>query len=145
MVNKRGDMDFEETFDESYKRILNTQRNGKGFFEAFYDRFLSGSEEIASRFANTDMDVQRSMLTKSFYSLFAFYVSSQSDDYINAIAERHNRKNLDIRPEFYDEWLKCLIITINQFDDEFCDDVELAWRLVMAPGITYMKFKYDKD
>lgn len=137
-------MNFEEIFDESYKRILNTQRDGKGFFEAFYDRFLSGNEEIAERFANTDMDVQQSMLKKSFYSLFAFYASSQSDDYISTIAERHNRQNLDIRPEFYDVWLECLITTVKQFDDESSDDVELAWRLVMTPGITYMKFKYDK-
>lgn len=138
-------MNFEEIFDESYKRILNTQRDGKGFFEAFYDRFLSGNDEIASRFANTDMAIQQSMLKKSFYSLFAFYASSQSDDYINTIAIRHNRNNLDIRPEFYDVWLLCLITTVQQFDDEFSDDVELAWRLVMTPGITYMKFKYDKD
>ena len=137
-------MNFEEIFDESYKRILDTQKNDQGFFEAFYERFLGQNEEIANRFANTDMAIQQSMLKKSFYSLFAFYASSQTDDYISTIAERHNRNNLDIRPEFYDIWLECLISTVKKFDDEFTSDVELAWRLVMTPGITYMKFKYDK-
>lgn len=138
-------MNFEAKFDESYQRILATQRDGKDFFEAFYDHFLNSDEEIAGRFANTDMSKQQSMLKKSFYSLFAFYASGQADGYIGTIAERHNRNNLDIHPEFYDIWLDCLITTVRQFDEAFCDDIELAWRLVLTPGITYMKFKYDKD
>ena len=138
-------MVFEEIFDDSYERVLSIKKNGKKFFESFYDRFLSGDEEIAKRFANTDMDLQQSMLKKSFYSLFAFYASGETDDYIHSIAEKHNHKHLDVWPEFYDSWLECLIGTVNQYDDEFSEDVELAWRLVMAPGITYMKFKYGKD
>ena len=137
-------MNFEEIFDSSYGRALNGEVNGKSFFESFYDRFLSIDEGIASRFANTDMARQQKMLKKSFYRLFAFYASSQADDYISQIAESHNRKHMDIRPEFYDIWLDCLIYTVRQFDAEFSEDVELAWRLVMTPGITYMKFKYDK-
>jgi len=137
-------MGFETIFDASYKRILNNNKNDIGFFEAFYHRFLGIDNEIARRFSNTDMATQQSMLKKSFYSLFAFYASGQADDAIRGIAERHNHKNLDIKPEFYDLWLECLIQTIKQYDEQFCDDVELAWRLVMTPGIIYMKFKYDK-
>jgi len=137
-------MGFEEIFDASYKRILSDPRNGISFFDAFYTQLLGSNEEVAEHFANTDMAVQQSMLKKSFYSLFAFYASGQADDAIRSIAKRHNHKNLDIKPEFYDLWLECLISTIRQYDDKFSDDVELAWRLVMTPGITYMKFKYDK-
>jgi len=138
-------MGFEEIFDTSYKRVISDSKNGVSFFDAFYAEFLDIDEEIAKRFANTDMTVQQSMLKKSFYSLFAFYASGQADDAIRSIAERHNHKNLDIKPEFYDQWLECLILTLRQYDDGFSDDVELAWRLVMTPGITYMKFKYDKN
>lgn len=138
-------MGFESIFDASYKRILSDSKHDIDFFEAFYHRFLGIDEKIALRFASTDMATQQSMLKKSFYSLFTFYASGQADDAIRDIAERHNRKNLDIKPEFYDLWLKCLIQTIKQYDEQFSDDVELAWRLVMTPGIVYMKFKYDKD
>lgn len=137
-------MSFEQIFDDSYERVLRTRKDGTDFFGAFYHRFLHDDEKIAQRFANTDMAVQQSMLKKSFYSLFAFYASGQADDAIRHIAERHNRDHLDIHPEFYDRWLECLISSVKLFDDEFSEDVELAWRLVMAPGITYMKFKYDK-
>ncbi|WP_116474253.1 globin [Zobellella maritima] len=137
-------MSFEQIFDESYERVLSARRDGNDFFEAFYQRFLNDDRRIAQRFAYTDMATQQSMLKKSFYSLFAFYASGQADDSIRRIAERHNRDHLDINPELYDRWLECLIRTVTQFDDEISEDVELAWRLVMAPGITYMKFKYDK-
>ena len=70
-------MSFEEIFDDSYKRVLSIQKHGGGFFESFYVRFLSDNEEIAKRFANTDMNLQQSMLKKSFYSLFAFYALQQ--------------------------------------------------------------------
>ena len=137
-------MSFEEIFDSSYERILNTQKNGLGFFESFYQHFLNADDNITKRFENTNMALQQSMLKKSFYSLFAFYASGQTDDSLSRIAEKHNHKNLNIHPRFYDTWLECLIANVSQFDDEFCEDIELAWRLVMAPGITYMKFKYDK-
>lgn len=137
-------MGFEATFDASYQRILSVNKNGNDFFDAFYRRFLASDLQVAERFANTHMATQQKMLKKSFYSLFAFYASGQTDDAILSIAERHNQKNLDIKPEFYDLWLECLIQTIKEYDSQFCDDIELAWRLVMTPGITYMKFKYNK-
>ncbi|EGG98363.1 hypothetical protein imdm_107 [gamma proteobacterium IMCC2047] len=137
-------MSFDTIFDASYKRILSENKNGCGFFDAFYQRFLASDQHIAERFANTDMAIQQRMLKKSFYSLFAFYASGQADDAIRRIAEKHNQFNLNIKPEFYDLWLECLIATLKDYDDQFCDDIELAWRLVMTPGITYMKFKYDK-
>ena len=137
-------MNFEEIFDNSYQRVLSTSKNNIGFFESFYEAFLTSHPEIAKRFENTDMALQQSMLKKSFYSLFTFYASGQTDETIRKIAEKHNRNNLNIRPEFYDYWLECLIRTVRQYDDVFSEDVELAWRLVLTPGIIYMKFKYDK-
>ena len=137
-------MDVEETFDASYQRILGTELDGRDFFGSFYEHFLGNDEQIIQRFSGTDMAVQQDMLKKSFYNLFTFFASGQVDDYIYRIAERHNRNNLDIRPEFYDTWLECLIDTVRKYDADYSDDVELAWRLVMTPGITYMKFKYDK-
>ena len=41
-------------------------------------------------------------------------------------------------------WLESLIETVQLFDSRFTEEIELAWRVVLAPGIAYMKFKYDK-
>ncbi|MEJ2445667.1 MAG: globin [Exilibacterium sp.] len=135
-------MSFENTFDASYERILHKKIAGKSFFDTFYDNFMSSSKEVRERFKNTDMARQKRMLKKSFYSLFIFYASSNADDYLVKIATHHNSQNLNIRPELYDIWLDTLVKTVETFDHEFSKNVELAWRLVLAPGITYMKFKH---
>ena len=129
----------------SFERV-NSQEIGQCcFFEAFYKRFIDAAEEVAEKFKHTDMEQQQKMLKRSFYSLLTFYASYQADHCLEQIAVKHNRFNLDIQPELYDLWLEILIDTVKDFDPEFSNQIELVWRLVMAPGITYMKFHYDKE
>lgn len=135
-------MSFEHIYDKSYARIVNRKIDDKDFFEAFYDNFLRHSEEIRQIFVNTDMNKQKAMLKKSFYSLLIFYASNQADDYIKKIASHHDKHHLNIRPELYEVWLDTLMKTLSVYDEEFSDDVELAWRLILSSGITYMKFKH---
>lgn len=136
-------MSFDDMFDASYKRVLQARPEGSEFFEAFYRRFLDSSALIREQFRDTDMERQRKMLKKSFYSLVSFYASSAADDVLRNIAHAHSARELDIKPPLYDLWLDSLIDTVRVCDPDFNDDVELAWRLVMSPGITYMKFKHS--
>lgn len=137
-------MDIEPLFNASFARVLDHEVEGRGFFEAFYDRFLAASPEVAEKFRHTDMARQQRMLKKSFYHLLAFYGSSNADYYLDQVAISHSRTHLDIRPGLYDLWLDALVATARRFDDRFDDDVELAWRLVMTPGIVYITFYYDR-
>ncbi len=137
-------MSYDNIFDASYKRVLETGTDGTDFFEAFYHHFLNSSSLIREQFLNTDMEKQRSMLKKSFYSLISFYASGAADNVLEKIAYKHSARQLDIKPAFYDLWMESLVATVQDYDPEFNDDVELAWRLVMSLGITYMKFKYDR-
>ncbi|MFL0803301.1 MAG: hypothetical protein K6L81_06260 [Agarilytica sp.] len=136
-------MNFEEIYDQSYSRVMENDISGLSFFDTFYSKFLDASPDIAEKFKNTDMTAQKKMLKKSFYHLLIFYGSNQADDYIQKIARSHDKTHLDIQPALYDIWLNTLMATLSEYDDEFTDDVELAWRLVLTPGITYMKFKYS--
>ncbi|MEN8131187.1 MAG: globin [Pseudomonadota bacterium] len=135
-------MNYEETFDKSYKRVMSTSRHSTSFFDAFYDRFIKSSPIVAQHFSNTDMERQKTMLKKSFYSLFAFYATNISDDYIEKIADRHGKKELNIELDLYDLWLENLIDTVRDYDPDFNKEIELAWRLVLSAGITYMKFRH---
>ncbi len=136
-------MSYDEIFDASYERVLVHRHNGKDFFECFYDYFLESSPRIREKFKETAMENQHKMLKKSFYSLLVFYGSNQADDYLIKIAQKHDSAHFDIHPDLYDIWLDTLMTTLRNFDPKFENDVELAWRLVLSPGITYMKFKYD--
>lgn len=136
-------MEYERLFDNSYERVILEVREGREFFEAFYNRFLASSPVVRHKFRHTDMEQQRNMLKKSFYNLLAFYASGSADSVLERIALSHSRKGLDIPPDLYDLWMDCLASTIKDYDPQYGEEVELAWRLVLSPGITYMKFRYD--
>lgn len=137
-------MSYESIFDFSYERVIKQRVDGEDFFSCFYHFFLASSEDVREKFTNTDMAKQQRMLKKSFYSLLAFYASGSVDSVLERIGESHSRDQLNIAPYFYDLWLDCLIKTVTKFDPDFSPEVELAWRLVLSPGITYMKFKYQQ-
>lgn len=137
-------MNCETVFNDSFGRILQEAGTGEAFFRDFYDEFLSSSPEVASKFSHTDMDRQQKMLKGSFYQLLSFSTTNEVSDYLAGIAETHNHSHNDIRPELYDLWLDCLISAVAKHDAQFSADVELAWRLVMAKGIAYMKFMYAR-
>ena len=136
-------MDYEKIFAESYERVLATKRDNKTFFEEFYDRFMASSEEVAKKFENVDMSRQREAIKESLFHMVDCFRTKKMNDNIIRMAVKHNKINLDIRPELYDVWLECLIDTVAIYDDEFDKFTELSWRIVMAIGISYMKFRYN--
>ena len=136
-------MSYEKLFDKSYERVKTVIKNDRCFFDAFYDRFIQFSPEVAQHFKHTDMQRQKKVLEKSFYSLLIFYATNNANDYLEEIAIQHSKSALDINPGLYDLWLESLIETVKEYDDHFTPETELSWRLVLSVGITYMKFKYD--
>lgn len=135
-------MSYEALFDQSYERVLKTSLNGRDFFEAFYDHFLSSCDDVRDKFKHTDMDVQRKMLKKSFYSLLVFYASNSADDYLNKMVCKHSEKGVNIPNHMYDQWLDCLVDTVKEYDTQCDSEIALAWRLVLSGGVTYMKYKH---
>ena len=137
----------DHTFSQSYTRIFGEQikigERGNQFFAAFYRRFVASSEEVAKAFKNTDMHKQQNMLKKSLLYSINFIASSKNFDALDRIAVSHSKRNYNIKPELYDVWLDCMVATAREFDPEFSDDVELAWRLAFAQTITFMKFRYE--
>lgn len=133
-------MSANRSFDASYERLfgegVGIDRRADRFFEKFYTHFLA-DPEVAELFAGTDMARQAGMLRKSFYHLVAFYVSHNPSAELDRIALIHDR--LGILHVLYDTWLEALIHTVRE-EDAGCDEItEMAWRLAMTPGLTYMR------
>ncbi len=130
-----------DTFLASFNRC----RAAPGFLEAFYDRFISSSEEIRAKFAGTDMKRQVRMLEDSLY-VVAVAVQGQEGSVARGdlprIAARHSRHDLDIGPGLYDVWLECLIETVRTHDPQFSNQVEAAWRETLRFGVDYMRERY---
>ena len=135
-----------ERFESSYRRLFGEDIASQGdeaFFQDFYDRFFSHSEETRSMFRNTDMAHQRTALRRSLFDLVTFYATGIVSARLRRIAQVH--QDLHFRPELYDVWLDALISCVEEHDPA-CDEMtSLAWRLALTPGVTYMKLWHQTD
>ena len=129
---------------QAFTQSLNRCMLGFGFFDRFYELFLASSDEIRSKFKNTDFVQQKRMLRGSLETLVAALdgepVALAS---LQARAKSHSRAELDIRPELYDVWLECLMQAVKEQDPMCDEEIELAWVNVMRPGINYMISNYE--
>ncbi len=141
-------MNYLAEFHESYERIMGPQiqisAQGQRFFDYFYGQFIENNPGAKQAFRNTDMERQKQMLRKSLLFMANFSCCEEGTEFMGRIAQTHSRKQYNITPELYDQWLSCMVDTVRKFDPLFDDDVEIAWRLSLAPGISYMKHMYPK-
>ncbi len=128
-----------QKFHESLERC---QRRG-GVISRFYEIFLMSSDDVVEKFRDTDMVTQERMLMASLHLMMLGHDDQiEGKVHYERLAKLHDREHLDIRPELYDLWLDGLIRSVSESDPEFSDDVENAWREMMAPGVRYMKAHY---
>ncbi|MEX2122608.1 MAG: globin [Woeseia sp.] len=134
-----SDQDDVELVNDSLERC--TRRHE--FFEAFYRRFSESSDEVAAKFAGTDLRGQTRALRESFYLLLRA-LGGEPDAWqsLELRALRHDRRHLDIRPGLYGLWLECLLETIRSFDPKVDATIEAAWRRTMKKGIDFMIERY---
>ncbi len=124
---------------QSYKRC----HHNPEFLDRFYRFLLDSSEEIREKFGNTDFKRQKKALSLSLHMiLLSSSGADAADVYLDFIAERHNRGNLDIKPKLYSLWLAALLNAVRESDPEYDSEIENAWRLTMQDGIDYMIGKY---
>ncbi len=130
-----------DVFLASLKRCL----AAPGFLAGFYERFTASSEEVREKFRGVDMKRQARVLEDSLY-VVAVAVQGEEGSLARGdlprLAERHSRRDLDIRPELYDQWAQCLVETARAHDPQWTDDVAAAWHDTLAFGVEYMRQRY---
>jgi hypothetical protein len=83
---------------------------------------------------------QKQMLRESLAEMAEFARKRESNPYIVTLSRIHGARGRDIPVELYDVWLDCLVETVREHDPLASDNVALAWRIAMTPGIEFMKF-----
>jgi len=131
------DADPRGRFEESYWRASTVTREGRGFADTFYDRFLEASEEARTLFSNTDFPAQKRMFVLSILYVSSAYDTFRSAAVLDQLARRH--RSIGVSPGLFDVWTDCLLQTVRDYDPEWDESVEEAWRAVMAPGIGHLR------
>ena len=133
---------FDQIFKDSMTRVLGNGAYNPAFIRSFYDIFLETTPAVAKKFEHTDMSAQRTMLHDSLLMMVEFNRTREPSPALQQLANSHSRRVHDINPEFYELWLDSLVAAVSRYDPEFTDQVDLAWRIALAPGIAYMCFDY---
>lgn len=139
------DKDYLGIFSASYERAFQFDDEKKKFLDRFYEIFFTKAPEIPQLFKDAHMGAQKTMLQDSLLYMKDFFLSRKPNEYMKRIATVHSKAGKDVRPELYDLWLDSLIEAVKEYDPEFDSEVELAWRIALSPGITYMKHMYRRS
>ncbi len=123
--------------DPVRKSFARARRNELG--KRFYAVLLDASDEIAQRFAHTDIERQVQLFEHGVLMLVQF---SRGDAVGKMAIERlgrlHSRAELDIDPDFYTPWLSCLVHVLAEVDPEFDDELRDQWIETLRPGLQHM-------
>ncbi len=132
------DDDYRNIFNDSFERCAKDPQ----FLDRFYTLFIDCNDEVRELFRHTDMARQKElmMITLSYMML-----AQSTPELLDRVAERHNRRNLDIRPHLYVTWLDCMLAAVHQTDPKFSREVDAAWRATLKPGIDYLVRHYDPE
>ena len=129
-------MNFETIFHSSYQRNVIDQSNL--FFTRFYQKFISSSPQVREAFKNTDMNRQKDMLKDSLNHIIDFASTKTSNNFLQGLALVHKQVN-NIEENMYDLWLKAILATLEEIDPEYSKEEGLAWKIMLSPGIEFMK------
>jgi len=115
------------------------------FLHEFYELFKASSSEVREKFKATEFPRQTRVLADSLY-IMAVASESKADAIawkeLDRLAQRHSGKDLDIRPELYENWLDCLVKAASAYDPGFSPEIAEAWRKALAPGIEHLRSRY---
>lgn len=123
---------------QSYQRCIDHY----AFLPDFYCCFIDSSPLVAESFSNTDMDHQVLMLRVSLEMLLDDSQPAENWPDLQRIAELHSRRERNIPPELYQQWLDSLMITVRKHDPEYSGSLEHDWRQLLQPAIDFMKGCY---
>lgn len=130
-------LNYQNIFNDSYIRCVVSDQDG--FFKRFYELFTAADSGVSRVFARTNMERQISMLQESLLYMIHFANSKTASIRMQRIATFHGSNELDVPSHLFDLWVDCLIGTVRERDPQFEPDIEVAWRVFLAPGVAYVK------
>lgn len=121
------------TFHDSLDRVL----GNSDFFDAFYDRLMARSPEIAAKFDGVDMARVKRLLRDAFYlKMMASDGNRSAVQRLETLATRH--AELGVTRAMHEEWLETLLAVVAERDPQWDAKVERSWRDVTRIGMDVM-------
>lgn len=128
------------------REVLQSFRRARahGLGTRFYERLIPADPRIGRLFANTDLDRQRELFEHGVYMLIKFAKGDQVGAMaLERLGRLHDRRHLDVSPDLYTIWARCLLETLREIDPEYTDELHDRWQETIRPGIEKMAAMHD--
>jgi hemoglobin-like flavoprotein len=123
---------------KSYFRIRES-----GLADRFYEIFLDADPRIRPLFKNTDFKRQKELLIEALFVILQYAEGKSVGELaIERLGDTHSRKRMNIPPDLYPIWLKCMIQSLSEKDPEFSPVLELEWRSAIQKAVAIMVRMY---
>lgn len=123
---------------ERFERSLERRLADPTFTSRFYARFLLTNDEVAAKFAGTNMTRQASVLKRSLYLVLRAALGLEDGlEHLDDIARSHGHRRLGIPAEMYELWLDTLVTVALETaqPSESPEEIERLWRGALRPCI----------
>jgi hemoglobin-like flavoprotein len=108
------------------------------FYEHFYERFFSESEEICGFFHNRDI---ASIIAKLRVTLMMVAEAAEGkpglEMYLDMLGGIHRR--LQVEPRFFRHWRTALLAMVARYDPQYDEQIDAAWQRVIDHVIACMQ------
>jgi len=118
---------------ESYVRCISQN----DFPKTFYDHFIKASPMIEEKFKDTFSVKKTVMVTRGLNALIKLTEQSETSEDLKALAQKHDRDNLNISPSIYPIYKLHMLKNLEQFDPKFDDTLKKLWEEILDKGTEY--------
>ncbi len=120
----------------SYSRCFIGEKN---LIDGFYDVFLNSHPDIAVMFKNSDFNQQKLLLRQGINCMIMFAEGVFAGDFcLEEIKKSHNKKHLNIHPDYYPLWKDSLIVNLRKYDPQFDDELLKLWNETIDKGLDFI-------
>ncbi|WP_372655316.1 globin domain-containing protein [Halobacteriovorax sp.] len=118
-------------------------RNNIAFAKKFYQNLFLLNPEIEAYFKDTDFKYQEKALINGVNILFSYLHKDEfAKSQISRLSKVHNIGGLKIHPHLYYYWIEALIITIQELDNSWYDDLAYYLREVINYPVSFFTSQY---
>jgi len=143
MSEAGGETPEDRLATEAAKASYGRCRDSDAFFRSFYKNLFAACPRAEPMFAETDFERQIRLLRHAIGLLLVFPAQPHDEPTIlTRVAERHSRRDLDVPPELYGDFVDALVETVAEYDTAFTPEIGDAWRKAIAEGVAYMQSKH---
>lgn len=110
------------------------------FIIRFLETLAALNQEIAPYIEKTPLDRIMLLLRQGVNCIIMYAEEKFAGEFcLEEVRISHSRKHMGIKPEYYESWIQALLLTLQELDPEYNEELGNLWNSVARKGIEYIE------